>query len=639
MYKIKILLTLAVLFSGLAFSQEYHVAKTGDDDNPGSASKPFKTISKAAEVAMPGSVITVHAGVYRERINPPRGGTSDDNRIVYRAAEGEEVIIKGSEVIDNWKRFKGSVWKAVIPNAFFGDYNPYNEKVRGDWFRDYGRVHHTGEVYLNGISLFEVPRIEQVLNPKPLEKTQLKKQSTYTWYCESDKNNTYLYANFHQKNPNKEQVEINVRKACFYPDKTDVNYITVRGFTMRQAATQWAPPTAEQVGLIGTNWSKGWIIEDNVISDSKCTGITLGKDRASGHNLATKDSTVAGVTHYNRLITKVLKEPFNWSKENIGSHIVRNNTIYNCEQAGICGSMGCAFSTIANNHIYDIWTKRQFGGAEISGIKFHGPVDAVIKNNRIHNARKGMWLDWMTQGTRVSGNLLYNNYSEDIFVEVNHGPFLIDNNLLLSNSVAILDGSSGGAYINNLVKGKIIIVQQSRSTPWLKPHSTQVYGRTISDNADNRFYNNIFTTVEKKVNDTMPNNWWMNRGTYGLGIYDGYCPMYVNGNVYLKGAKKYPGEKNAVVLPDHDPEIKLEERGDKVFLHLRLPQSIKDMQNEVINTGMLGRVNTSDMRFVAPDGSSLLFNTDYWGESRNKENTWPGPFENPGTGKVVIRVW
>jgi alpha-L-arabinofuranosidase len=38
----------------------------------------------------------------------------------------------------------------------------------------------------------------------------------------------------------------------------------VRGFTMRHAATPWAPPTAEQIGLIGTHWSKGWIIEDNV---------------------------------------------------------------------------------------------------------------------------------------------------------------------------------------------------------------------------------------------------------------------------------------------------------------------------------------------------------------------------------------
>ncbi|MFU8768538.1 MAG: hypothetical protein ACNA7H_02285, partial [Desulfotignum sp.] len=46
---------------------------------------------------------------------------------------------------------------------------------------------------------------------------------------------------------------------------------------MMHAAPNWAPPTAEQVGLIGTHWSKGWIIEDNHISHSTCTGITLGK--------------------------------------------------------------------------------------------------------------------------------------------------------------------------------------------------------------------------------------------------------------------------------------------------------------------------------------------------------------------------
>ena len=37
---------------------------------------------------------------------------------------------------------------------------------------------------------------------------------------------------------------------------------------MAHAATPWAPPTADQPGLIGANWSKGWIIEDNIIHDS-----------------------------------------------------------------------------------------------------------------------------------------------------------------------------------------------------------------------------------------------------------------------------------------------------------------------------------------------------------------------------------
>ncbi len=55
-----------------------------------------------------------------------------------------------------------------------------------------------------------------------------------------------------------------MRRTVFYPDQPGRNYITVRGFTLRHAATPWAPPTAEQIGLIGTHWSKGWIIENNV---------------------------------------------------------------------------------------------------------------------------------------------------------------------------------------------------------------------------------------------------------------------------------------------------------------------------------------------------------------------------------------
>ena len=31
------------------------------------------------------------------------------------------------------------------------------------------------------------------------------------------------------------------------------------------------------MGLIGTHWSKGWIIENNDISYSKCSGVALGK--------------------------------------------------------------------------------------------------------------------------------------------------------------------------------------------------------------------------------------------------------------------------------------------------------------------------------------------------------------------------
>ena len=70
-------------------SKDYHVG----------ADHPLKTISAAEELAQPWDTIIVHEGIYREEINPPRGGTSDADRIVYIAAPGAKVVIKGSEPV------------------------------------------------------------------------------------------------------------------------------------------------------------------------------------------------------------------------------------------------------------------------------------------------------------------------------------------------------------------------------------------------------------------------------------------------------------------------------------------------------------------------------------------------------------
>ncbi|MFZ0283047.1 MAG: DUF1565 domain-containing protein, partial [Bacteroidales bacterium] len=328
------LLSIAVWTTLAVGAREYHVSVTGNDKNDGSAVNPFRTISFAAMLAGPGDEVVVHAGIYREKIVPFRGGESEARRIVYRSAGDGVVEVKGSEVITGWTKLTGDVWKVTIPNSFFRKYNPYKDLIYGDWFSDYlNRKPHTGEVYLNGKSLYETNLIADVLNPKPLQVSRDKEGSVYTWFCESDETDTYIYANFNSFDPNKELVEINVRESCFYPDSTGRNFITVRGFNFSQAATQWAAPTAEQVGLIGTNWSKGWIIENNIIHDSKCSGITLGKDRKSGQNVWLANPSKGGDVHYNEVIVRVLKD--GWSKEKIGSHIVRNNVIYNCEQTGM----------------------------------------------------------------------------------------------------------------------------------------------------------------------------------------------------------------------------------------------------------------------------------------------------------------
>jgi hypothetical protein len=142
--------------------REYHVSVDGDDTNDGSKARPLRTISAAAAQAQPGDVITVHEGVYRERIDPPRGGNSNEERIVYRAEAGEQVEITGAEIVCAWVRQKGDVWTVTLPNTLFGTFNPYSDLIHGDWFYPKGRQHHTGAVYINGEWLAEAASLESL---------------------------------------------------------------------------------------------------------------------------------------------------------------------------------------------------------------------------------------------------------------------------------------------------------------------------------------------------------------------------------------------------------------------------------------------------------------------------------------------
>jgi alpha-N-arabinofuranosidase len=594
----------AVVLATTLHAAELHVATSGNDSNPGSQAAPLRTIQRAADLAQPGDVITVHEGVYRERIAPPRGGESDAKRIVYQAAPGEKVEIKGSEVVKNWVKVQDDVWKATLPNSFFGGFNPYSDLIRGDWFSPKGRQHHTGAVYLNGDWLTEAARLDDVLKPAA---------AAALWFGQVDKENTTIWAQFKGVNPNEQRVEINVRRTVFYPEKPGMNYITVRGFIMRHAATPWAPPTAEQVGLVGTHWSKGWIIENNVISHSVCSGIALGKYGDEWDNKAGSAEGYVGT------LNRALKN--GWNKETVGSHIVRNNHISHCEQTGVVGSLGCSFSVVTGNTIHDIHVRQLFGGAEMAGIKFHGAIDVEISRNHIYRTCRGLWLDWMAQGTRVSANLFHDNLDQDLFVEVDHGPFLVDNNIFLSPTT-LLDCSQGGAYVHNLIAGGTSMNSfDGRMTPFHKAHSTEVAGLHNNPSGDDRFYNNLF----------------VQRGD--LSPYDAAkSPVWMDGNVFLKGAKPSKHEKDPLVKPQFDPAIKLVEKADGFYLEVQFDKAwAAERTRKLVTTDLLGKAAIPNLPYENPDGSPVRIDTDYFGKRRGEANPVPGPFESPGQGELKVK--
>lgn len=637
---------------------EYHVAKSGSDQYEGTQQHPFLTINKAASLAVAGDIVTVHEGVYREWVKPKFKGLSDKRRIVYQCAEGEKVIIKGSEHIHNWQHIEANVWKVILPNTFFGDYNPYSEKIFGDWLVTIENIKHLGDVYLNGMSFYEVTSYEELINPsvrteildhwtKEIVPMHNEEQTKYVWFTEVDADNTSIYANFQGADPNKELVEINVRRSCFYPTETGIDYITVKGFEMAHAATPWVPPTADQPGLIGANWSKGWIIENNIIHDSKCSAISIGKEASTGNNYRSIRKDKPGYQY--QLESVFSAERNGWCKEKIGSHIIRYNTIYDCGQNAIVGHLGCIFSEVHHNHIYNIALKREFWGHEIAGIKFHAAIDVQIHNNRIHDCSLGIWCDWQTQGTRISKNLLYNN-NRDLFIEVSHGPYIVDHNILASE-YSLDNISQGGAYINNLICGKMNHKKVlNRSTQYHLPHSTKIAGFSLIYGGDDRFYNNIFigrNSIEG-VGTSHYKNYTTSLSEYiekvhkKNGDVEEFAaieqPVYINKNAYFNGAEAFEQEKAKLIDKNFDPKFNIIEKGDEVYISCELPESFQDISSEIHSTATLPRVRIVDAEFESPDGSNVILNTDFLDKHKDEKSPL-GPITVLKKGTNYIKVW
>jgi len=742
----------AIAAGGLAAgagAREIHVAVTGNDTQDGSVARPLKTITAAAQQAQPGDTVTVHAGVYRERVDPPRGGTGDDRRITYQAAPGERVTITGSEPARGWVRAGGDTWKLSLPNARFGAFNPFAEKVFGDWFDPRGRVHHRGCVWLNGDWLREAPSREAVLQPAgpaplwfavvdgaagdapgfllnvvwfrpaggakvaaakpaaregtqnapasedgecvgyirpgnwlrydgvdfgagteqvairaaaaagaggtielrldradgellgrcavpvtgewqewrtftaPIRKTAGRHNLCLVFRAPApepvEQGRTVIYAQFPGADPNAAAVELSVRPTVFSPSKTNINYITVRGFDLRNAVPNWAAPTAGQMGLVTAYWCQGWIIENNEISYSRCCGIALGKysDQWDGRRGNTEG-------YYGTIDDARYKD--GWIRGQIGGHLVRNNHIHHCGQTGIVGSLGCAFSRILGNEIHDINLQGLWGGAEMAGIKFHGAIDVVIADNHIYRCGDlaGIWLDWMAQGTQVTGNLLHDNasWAGDLFCEVDHGPYLVANNLFLSGRTH-LSCSQGGAYAHNLLCGTIEIVPDGRRTPFFKPHSTDLAGRHNCPVGDARLYNNLLA------------------GPAGFNGFDkATWPVTAAGNVFTRGATPSKFETDAVVAPDFDPGVKLTHKNDGWYLALKGdPRWGAGPARRLVTTALLGKARIPDAPFENPDGTPLKLDTDYLGRPRNAANPCPGPLEALRDGPLEVKVW
>ena len=262
-----------------------------------------------------------------------------------------------------------------------------------------------------------------------------------------------------------------------------------------------------QTGAVGTRMGKHWIIENCTITNARCVGIILG--HAPGVDYRDIDA--------------------------FGDHIVRNNVIRRCGQAGIAGQKGATRSLIAGNLIEDTNYRREFGGWETAAIKFHNSVDTVISGNLIRGVFRqeqgafGIWIDFGNQGIRITRNVIYNTEAATVFLEMNHGPSLVDNNVLIGQEVR--SNSEATVFAHNLFVdcGYEYMPDVERRSEYYEPHTTKLAGRKTGTAQDDKWFNNIF----------------VRRGLESVKSAPGYVSDY---NVFLEGAEPSSfGDQHSVV--------------------------------------------------------------------------------------------
>ena len=251
--------------------------------------------------------------------------------------------------------------------------------------------------------------------------------------------------------------------------------------------------------------------------------------------------------------------------------------------------------------------------------------------------------------------------SQDIFVEVGHGPTLIDNNIMLSDA-SLRFATEGVALVHNLICGALTCVGGGtgpRYTPYHMPHRTEVMGFMTVLHGDDRFYNNIF--VQKWPSDdiiTMHDSddgfdtenraagtWmfdeyptydeWISQFDFSkpadmvklCGAHEGKLPVWIEGNAYLGGAKPSKKDVNALIsdVAREDVRVELVQKEDGYYLDTNVYELIEGFKNRMIDSDVLGKAFEPEERFENPDGTAIRFDSDYFGTHRGVD-VIPGPF-------------
>ncbi len=405
-------LLLCMLMSVLApsaWGREWFVRQAdpaASDTAEGSADHPLRTINTAAQLAQPGDVVRVEAGIYHEWVSPARGGT-DKASIVYRSVREHPAIVRGTDVLDaQWQPVPDApgVFAAPLPQAAFVFGNPFvrlpaPSKKQPEWVDKCNAL-----VFLNDQSLNQVTTREELT------------RTPSSWLSSRDGRQLLVHLQGDSA-PAKGAIEITTRDRIFAPHRRGLGYINVEGFVFERCATR---PDWPQLGAISTRTGLHWIIRNNIVRYTTGKGIDCGSETWS------PESMIATEAEDKRVLIG-------------GHHLVEGNLVTDNAQCGIAAwntESVCIIGNIVRRNATRGGEKPIYFLAddEAAGIKVHAFRHGLIEGNLVvDNSSFGIWLDNGWENARVTRNICTGNRGAGIFVELGFGPVLVDHNLSASN--------------------------------------------------------------------------------------------------------------------------------------------------------------------------------------------------------------
>jgi hypothetical protein len=410
----------------LQFTKTYYVDNLNPraaDSNPGTKDLPFLTINKAAQVLQPGERVVIMTGVYRERVDPVRGGSGPDKMISYEAAPGANVVVKGSRLVKTgWAPSTG--FKLDLAPSARASVKIYQRRLDDLDFQGYNSF---GMVSIMQDRVYLKPTPEELwrhlarrgmvfVDGRRLDQVELYQElgrRDGAFWCEHDGLAIHVRL-AGDANPSQHEVELAIQEQVFAPRTRGLSYIRIKGISFEHAANAFPVP---QRGMVSLSRGHHWIIEDCVLRHANAVALDIGAQ--------------------------------DWDMEPpavIGHAIVRGNHI---DDVGVCGIAGMAVQNtlIESNLIEHVGYQDVELAWETGGIKLHQTKNCLLRGNVIRHTihAEAIWLDYENSNTRVTGNVMGDTLETlrgGIYLEASHDSNMLDNNIIWKAT----EGAGGGSY-------------------------------------------------------------------------------------------------------------------------------------------------------------------------------------------------